>query len=89
MAAMQINWREIIFDLKRLPMKNNEIVDALDGYISEPQIRAYAEEISSPGHFRGELLLSLWQRRTGKVRESAPLRPVALRSMPGARAVRA
>ncbi|PVX84338.1 hypothetical protein [Paraburkholderia unamae] len=88
MAAMQINWREIIFDLKRIPMSNQDIVDSIDGYISERQLRDYAEEISSPGHFRGELLVVLWMRRMGRAREQAPLRPVALRSMPGARAVR-
>lgn len=89
MTAMQVDWREVIFDLKRLEMKNNEIVSALGGYISEPQIRAYAEEISSPGHFRGELLLSLWIQKTRRTREDAPMRPASLRTMPSARTVRA
>lgn len=89
MKAMQVDWREIIFDLKRLPMKNSEISDALGGYISEPQIRAYADEVSSPGHFRGELLIALWIQKTTKSRDDAPMRPASLRSMPAARAVRA
>jgi len=89
MTHMQIDWREVIFDLRRLPMKNSEIVDALDGCVSERLLRSYAEELMSPGHYRGERLLDLWAMRTGRATDTAPRRPVTLRSAPGARTVRA
>lgn len=84
----QIDWSVIIKELREVPMQRVEIAKAVDGFISEAQIRAYAEENASPGHFRGELLLDLWMRKTGKRREDAPMRPAYLRAMPSARSVK-
>ena len=78
----QIDWSVIIKELREVPMQRVEIAKAVDGCISEAQIRAYA------GHFRGELLLDLWMRKTGKRREDAPMRPAYLRAMPSARSVK-
>jgi hypothetical protein len=86
---MQIDWREVVIDLRRLGMKNEEISKELGGYVSERQIRLFVEESQSPGHFRGEILLALWIQKTGRAADTAPRRPVSLRTMPSARTMRA
>lgn len=86
---LQVDWREVVIDLRRLGMKNEEISKELGGYVSERQIRLFVEESQSPGHFRGEILLALWTMKTGHRADEAPRRPVSLRTMPSARAVRA
>lgn len=91
MAAMQIrevDWREVLFDLKRLNMKTTEIAAALGDYISERQLRFYLDETQAPSHWRGELILRLWTQKTGRTRDDAPHRMPALRTVPTARVVR-
>ncbi|ABB09228.1 hypothetical protein [Burkholderia lata] len=68
-----INWREVLFDLRRLDLMPKDVARELRGVISEPS------------HVRGELILDLWCEKTGKRREDAPRRPLLLRSNPLAR----
>ncbi|MDR8090350.1 hypothetical protein KPB05_23100 [Burkholderia gladioli] len=83
------DWREILFDLRRLGMMPTAVSRALQGAISERQLRDYIAEVAEPSHVRGELILGLWEQKTGKTRADAPRRPVLLRSLPTARVVRA
>ncbi|MBJ9709864.1 hypothetical protein MMZ06_34855 [Burkholderia gladioli] len=83
------DWREILFDLRRLGMMPTAVSKALNGAVSERAVRDYAEETREPSHARGELILGLWEKQTGKARADAPRRPVLLRSLPTARVVRA
>lgn len=83
------DWREILFDLRRLGMMPTAVSKALNGAVSERAVRDYAEETREPSHARGELILGLWEKQTGKTRADAPRRPVLLRSLPTARVVRA
>ncbi|WP_186262241.1 hypothetical protein [Burkholderia gladioli] len=89
MKQVTYDWREILFDLRRLGMMPSAIERELGGAISEKALRHYAEESREPSHARGELILDLWEGRTGKTRADAPRRPVMLRSLPSARVVRA
>ena len=82
MIVKDYDWSEIIFDLKRLGMDHNEIVGALNGCVSEAAIRKYMAG-AHPGHWRGEMLLMLWSKRTGKTRDQAPTRPAPLRYQAG------
>ncbi|WP_257827930.1 hypothetical protein [Burkholderia glumae] len=83
------DWREILFDLRRLGLTPVGVSRALLGAIPEGSIRVYIDERAEPSHVRGELILALWEKQTGKTRADAPRRPVLLRSMPTARVVRA
>ncbi|WP_261532586.1 hypothetical protein [Burkholderia multivorans] len=89
MSQSGIDWREVLFDLRRLGLMPKDVVRALRGAISEAAVRAYTEELSEPSHVRGELILDLWCEKTGKRRSDAPRRPLLLRSNPLARVVRA
>ncbi|QTP33503.1 hypothetical protein NFI99_26245 [Burkholderia glumae] len=89
MEQTGFDWREILFDLRRLGMMPTAVSGALGGAVSERALRDYAEETREPSHVRGELILALWEKQTGKARADAPRRPVLLRSMPTARVVRA
>ncbi|HDR9176338.1 TPA: hypothetical protein QDB23_003586 [Burkholderia vietnamiensis] len=89
MTQSGIDWREVLFDLRRLDLMPKDVARELRGVISEAAVRAYTEEMREPSHVRGELILDLWCDKTGKRREDAPRRPLALRSNPLARVVRA
>ncbi|KWC78891.1 hypothetical protein WL56_23440 [Burkholderia cepacia] len=89
MTQSGIDWREVLFDLRRLDLMPKDVARELRGVISEAAVRAYTEEVREPSHVRGELILDLWCEKTGKRREDAPRRPVLLRSNPLARVVRA
>ncbi|WP_186035328.1 hypothetical protein [Burkholderia gladioli] len=83
------DWREILFDLRRLGLMPSSVERELRGAVSESLVRAYVNEVAEPSHARGELILGLWEQKTGKARADAPRRPVLLRSLPSARVVRA
>lgn len=89
MTQSGIDWREVLFDLRRLDLMPKDVARELRGVISEAAVRAYTEEVREPSHVRGELILDLWCEKTGKRREDAPRRPLALRTNPLARVVRA
>ncbi|EML1597794.1 hypothetical protein RVY52_002533 [Burkholderia cenocepacia] len=89
MTQSGIDWREVLFDLRRLDLMPKDVARELNGTIPESSVRAYTEEIAEPSHVRGELILALWCEKTGKRREDAPRRPLLLRSNPLARVVRA
>jgi hypothetical protein len=89
MTQTGFDWREILFDLRRLGLMPKDVSRELFGVIPESSIRSYVEEICEPSHIRGEMLLAVWCEKTGKSREQAPRRPVMLRSNPLARVVRA
>ncbi|WP_236871699.1 hypothetical protein [Burkholderia pseudomallei] len=89
MTQSGIDWREVLFDLRRLGLMPTHLARELNGAVSEKAIRRWLEEVSEPTHVRGELLLALWCEKTGKRREDAPRRPLLLRSNPLARVVRA
>ncbi|AAT38360.1 gp01 [Burkholderia phage BcepC6B] len=89
MTQSGIDWREVLFDLRRLDLMPKDVARELRGVISEAAVRAYTEEVREPSHVRGELILDLWCEKTGKRREDAPRRPLLLRSNPLARVVRA
>ncbi|PRH24357.1 hypothetical protein [Burkholderia multivorans] len=88
-VCVGIDWREVLFDLRRLDLMPKDVARELRGVISEAAVRAYTEEVREPSHVRGELILDLWCEKTGKRREDAPRRPLLLRSNPLARVVRA
>ncbi|SMG01059.1 hypothetical protein [Burkholderia singularis] len=87
MTPIEFDWREILFDLRRLGLMPTQVSRELRGAISERQLRDYAEQVSAPSHWRGELILDLWCRRTGRARGDAPRRASMLRTMPSAREV--
>ncbi|MBN3500908.1 hypothetical protein [Burkholderia cenocepacia] len=89
MTQTGFDWREILFDLRRLGLMPKDVSRELFGVIPESSIRSYVEEICEPSHIRGEMLLAVWCEKTGKTREQAPRRPLMLRSNPLARVVRA
>jgi|GEM_PF-2672747 len=89
MTQNGIDWREVLFDLRRLGLMPTSVARELGGAVSERVIRQYLEEAREPAHVRGELILDLWCEKTGKRREEAPRRPLTLRSNPLARVVRA
>ncbi len=78
-AVMDFDWSELVFDLKRAGLDHHAISRALGGRITEGMIRQYMGGTSAPTHWRGELLISLWVRKTGKCREDAPRQPIAMR----------
>lgn len=80
---MEIDWTEIILDLRRSGMRQHEIAREMGKAASEALIRQYLAGVS-PLHWRGEMLLGLWEERTGKRRERAPRRPADIRR-PGPR----
>ncbi|MCA7962514.1 hypothetical protein LGM54_06050 [Burkholderia cenocepacia] len=88
MTQTGFDWREILFDLRRLGLMPKDVSRELFGVIPESSIRSYVEEICEPSHIRGEMLLAVWCEKTGKTREQAPRRPLMLRSNPLARVVR-
>ena len=73
-AVMDLDWSEMVFDLKRAGMAQHEICRALGGRITEGMIRQYMVG-AQPQHWRGEMLIALWSERTGKDRSQAPTRP--------------
>ncbi|MBU9359777.1 hypothetical protein L0Z13_11665 [Burkholderia multivorans] len=89
MKQTGIDWREILFDLRRLGLMPKDVSREAYGTISEAAIRSYTEEINEPSHIRGEIILAIWCEKTGKSRDQAPMRPFLLRSNPLARVVRA
>lgn len=89
MTQSGIDWREVLFDLRRLGLTPVGVSRALMGAIPESTLRDYTEEVAEPSHVRGELILDLWCEKTGKRREDAPRRPLLLRSNPLARVVQA
>jgi hypothetical protein len=89
MTQSGIDWREVLFDLRRLGLMPKDVSRELFGVIPESSIRAYTEEIAEPSHIRGEMILAVWCEKTGKRREDVPRRPMQLRSNPLARVVRA
>jgi len=69
----EIDWAEIVLDLRRTGMSQNDIARATQGASGEAAIRSYLAG-ASPVHWRGEILLEVWTKTMGKPRESAPVR---------------
>lgn len=80
MRLMDFNWPEIILDLRRSGMGQHEIAKEMGPAAGESMVRQYLAG-STPTHWRGELLLALWERRTGQDRGTAPRKPAELRRM--------
>lgn len=78
MRLMDFDWPEIILDLRRSGMGQHEIAKAMGPAAGESMVRQYLGG-STPTHWRGELLLGLWERRTGRERSAAPRKPAELR----------
>lgn len=78
MRLMDFDWPEIILDLRRSGMGQHEIAKEMGPAAGESMVRQYLGG-STPTHWRGELLLALWERRTGRERSTAPRRPAELR----------
>ncbi|SDV49206.1 hypothetical protein [Chitinasiproducens palmae] len=79
MQIRDYDWSEIVTDLHRHGMERADICRALSGVVSDSTLRAYVRGVQlQPSHWRGELLLDLWCRRTGKARTEAPTRPAHL-----------
>lgn len=85
----KLDWREILFDLRRIGLMPLDVSRELQGAIPESSLRAYTDEMAEPSHVRGELILDLWCSKMRKPREDAPRTPIMLRSNPLARVVRA
>lgn len=71
---VDFDWSEIILDLRRSGMAQHEIAKVMGRAAGESSIRKYLAG-TAPVHWRGELLLELWEKRTGKARSEAPTRP--------------
>ncbi|MBN6728214.1 hypothetical protein [Burkholderia multivorans] len=69
MIGAAINWREVLFDLRRLGLMPTNGSRELHG-----AVRKYIEDTTEPSHVRGELILDLWCQTTGKHRKDAPRR---------------
>lgn len=74
----EIDWTEIILDLRRAGMRQHEIAREMGKAASEALIRQYLSGVS-PLHWRGEMLLGLWESKTGKSRDKARRRPADVR----------
>ncbi len=70
----EIDWAEIVLDLRRSGMRQHEIAREMGKAATEALIRQYLSG-ATPLHWRGEMLLELWERKTGKRRDHAPVRP--------------
>lgn len=75
---IDFDWSEIILDLRRSGMGQTDVARAIGGVVGEAMIRQYLAG-ATPIHWRGELLLKLWEQQTGKARSSAPTRPAEMR----------
>lgn len=75
---VDFDWSEIILDLRRAGMGQTDIARAMGHAVGEAMIRQYLAG-AAPIHWRGELLLDLWEKQTGKERENAPKRPAEMR----------
>lgn len=73
-TVTDLDWSTMVFDLKRCGMAQHEICRALHGRITEAALRQYMAGTTAPSHWRGELLLALWQDKTGRPRADAPTR---------------
>jgi len=69
----EIDWTEIVLDLRRAGMTQHDIARATHGASGEAAIRSYLAG-ASPVHWRGEMLLAVWMQQTGKPRSNAPMR---------------
>jgi len=72
-GVLEIDWSEIVLDLRRAGMSQNDIARATHGASGEAAIRSYLAG-ASPVHWRGEVLLNVWMRKTGKSRGDLPMR---------------
>jgi len=72
-VLIEYDWTEIVLDLRRAGMAQHDIARATQGASGEAAIRSYLAG-ASPVHWRGEILLTLWMKITGRSRENAPMR---------------
>ena len=79
MRFIDYDWREIMFDLKRLGMTGQDIAREAGGAMTEQSVRLYMTG-SSPLHWRGEVILQLWEKKMGKPRCEAPVAPAQIRN---------
>lgn len=77
---MQVDWRELLFDLRRLGLGASRICSLLKGAVDERTLRMYGEGALAPSHYRGELLVALWIEHTGRPREALPVCPFVKRA---------
>ncbi|WP_454676661.1 hypothetical protein [Achromobacter marplatensis] len=78
MRLTDFDWPEIILDLRRCGMGQHEIARNMGQAVGESMVRQYLAG-ASPAHWRGEILLTLWEERTGRDRDAAPRRPAEMR----------
>lgn len=78
MRMLDFDWPEIILDLRRAGMGQHEIAREMGHAVGEAMVRQYLAG-ATPAHWRGEILLELWERRTGRTRAGAPRRPAEIR----------
>lgn len=81
MRLTDFDWPEIVLDLRRAGMAQHEVARALGPAAGESMVRQYLAG-ATPAHWRGELLLALWEEKTGRVRAAAPRRPAEARRAP-------
>lgn len=72
------DWSEIVAKLRALGMTTTDIMRESRSAVAESMIRQY-QAGATPSHWRGELLLDIWERKTGLDRCVAPRRPADLR----------
>lgn len=78
MRMLDFDWAEIILDLRRSGMGQHEIAREMGHAVGEAMVRQYLAG-ATPAHWRGEMLLALWEIRTGRARNDAPRRPAEIR----------
>lgn len=72
MTQRVIDWSEVFEDFRRANLRDAAVVRALDHNISPSAVRNYRNGVDEPTFRRGELILSLWCRVTGKCFADVP-----------------
>lgn len=66
MTQRVIDWSEVFEDFRRANLRDAAVVRALDFNVSPSAVRNYRNGVDEPTFRRGELILALWCRVTGK-----------------------
>lgn len=72
MTQRVIDWTEVFEDFRRANLRDAALVRALEFNISPSAVRNYRNGVDEPTFRRGELILALWCRVTGKPISDAP-----------------
>lgn len=66
------DWAAMILKIRSTGLTFGEIGEAMNSILTERMLKHYATG-AQPAHWRGELLITLWCKRTGNAREAVPM----------------